>query len=335
MDNPYRSPRTDEDSDGTGGGWGSFGRSFGGYGHGSPNGGDMNDPNDPSLPEPWNWPGSSHQQYQDELQNALNFARHQAQPAQQNQGNSFVTTTERYCGCSLHGTLAPYTEHRRLVNYRTGFGSRPTMLAFRAERVLQNAARASNAYNEPAGNSMTLTIRPRLPQASQNTAEERFTIDQAAADRELAWLAQQVESFEADPERLAQVAVDIAEAAGMEDHQPWDFVRQSGSLAAHEALPPRMLLNYDGSGNPAGPERVNLWSYPLFSDDSWCDFEDDGDYTTFGAAGFYRQNVCSEWKNRFDANVSIYRRDYCGRHFAKECQTMMDNHTPWHVYEVS
>jgi hypothetical protein len=160
MDNPYRSPRPDEGSDGSGNCWGTFGQGFGGYGNGNHSGGDMNDYTDPSLPEPWDWPGSSHQQYQDEPQSSLDFATHQAQPVEQNRGNSHSTVTKRHCGCSPEKSLTPLTEHRKLVNHHTDFDSRP-MFAFRTIRVLQNAARASTVYDELAGNSMTLSLRPR------------------------------------------------------------------------------------------------------------------------------------------------------------------------------
>ena len=50
MDNPFRSPRTDEGSEGSGNGWGSFGQAFGGYRGGSSYE-DMNDPDDLFLLE--------------------------------------------------------------------------------------------------------------------------------------------------------------------------------------------------------------------------------------------------------------------------------------------
>ena len=326
MDNPYQPPSTDEGSDGSENARGSFDPVFGGYRDWDMSG-EMNDPNDPALPEPWNWSGSSNQQYQDELENVLDFAGHQGQPTQQNLDDSQSTAMEAYCDYSLYSSLAPHTENRG-----NGSGFRPTMAAFRPRRVLENVARASNAYNEPAGNSMSLTFRPRDPQASQNTAEEAFPTDQATVDRELALLEQAANNAsEADPERLAQVAAAVVEAAGIEDHQPWTFDQPSGNLATHEALPPRMLLNYDGSGKPAGPERVNLSSYPLFSDDTWCYVDGKQDYETDTVAGFHTANVCNEWVNHFGANITNYGRQNCRNHFAKKCQTIMDHHDTWHT----
>jgi hypothetical protein len=331
MDNPYRSPSTNEGSDGSENARGSFDQVFGGY-RDCDMSGEMNDPDDPALPEPWNWYGSSNQQYQEELENVLDLAGHQWQPTQQNLDDSQSTAMEAYCDYSLYSSLAHHTEHRRFVNRGNGSGSRPKMAAFRVRRVLENVTRASNGYNEPAGNSMTLTFRSRSPQASQNTAEEGFPTDQATVDRELALLEQVANNAsEADPERLAQVAAAVVEAAGIEDHQPWSFVQPSGNLATHEALPPRMLLNYDGSGNPTGPERVNLSSYPLFSDDTWCYVDGKRDYETDTAADFHTANVCNEWVNHFGANISNYMRQNCRNHFSKECQTIMDHHDTWHT----
>ncbi|PMD16552.1 hypothetical protein NA56DRAFT_708778 [Hyaloscypha hepaticicola] len=220
MDNPYQSPSNDEGSEGSENAWGRFGQVFGAYRDCDING-EMNDSNDLSLPEPWDWPGSSSQQYQVELEKALDFAGDQAQPVEQNPNDSQSTAIEAYFDYSLYSSLAPHAEQRRLVNRCNGFDSRPTMAAFRPRRVLENVARVSNGYKEPAGNSMTLTVRPRPPQASQNTAEEGFSTDQATADRELALLEQAVNNAsEADPERLAQVVAAVVEAAGIEDHHP-------------------------------------------------------------------------------------------------------------------
>ena len=99
------------------------------------------------------------------------------------------------------------------------------MGASRPKRVLENTARASNPYNELADNSLTLTFRPCLPQALQNTAGEGFLKNHATAGRELALLEQAANNAsEADPTRLAQVAAAVAEAAGIKDYQPWAFV---------------------------------------------------------------------------------------------------------------
>ncbi len=178
---------------------------------------------------------------------------------------------------------------------------------------------------------MILAFLPRPPQASQNTAEEGFLTDQATADRELALLERAAnDASKAEPGRLAQVAAAVVEAVGIENYQPWNFVQPSGNLAVQEPLPPRMLLKYDGSGHPAGPERVDLSSYPLFSDDTWCYIGGERDYETDTAAGFHMANVGDELVNHFGANIN-YERQNCRNHFAKEGQTIMDHNDTWHT----
>ena len=86
-----------------------------------------------------------------------------------------------------------------------------------------------------------------------------------------------------------------------------------------------MLLNYDGSGNTGGPERANISNYPLFSDETWCYVGDTRDFETNAMASFHTATYATNGRTVLML-TPIYERPHCRKHFAEECQTMMDHH---------
>ncbi|PMD30682.1 hypothetical protein L207DRAFT_592441 [Hyaloscypha variabilis F] len=148
LNNPYRSPRSDGGSDRSG--YGTFGQTLRDIGYGGGNGGTNNNNNSSgSAPGGFESLGNP-QPYQESLENAMDFALDQALPIQQPSGGPLATTTEGYNAYNaFHDTSASFGAVRRF-NDSNASSSQPSLMATRPQKELENAARASYAYNETA-----------------------------------------------------------------------------------------------------------------------------------------------------------------------------------------